>query len=62
MLSLFGNSKTKFFAAVVAILQSLEVTEVIPAGSFQSIVDVLKAIAAAGVVFGFRDAVAKVGK
>ena len=58
----FLGGKTKTFAAIVAVLQSLEVTEVIPAGSFQALVEVLKAVAAAGVVFGFRDAVAKVGQ
>ena len=61
MFSMFGG-KTKFFAVVAAVVQALESTDVIPQGAIAAILEVVKAVAAAGVVFGFRDAVSKVGK
>jgi hypothetical protein len=57
--AVFGG-KTKFFAIVAAVATSLQASGVIPDGYVEAVVAVLQAVAAAGVVFGFRDAIAKV--
>ena len=62
--SVFGflGGKTKFFAAVWAVVQALETAEVVPAGSIQVLTDLVKVLAQAGMIWGVRDAIAKVGK
>ena len=54
------GGKTKVFAAVWAILQGLETADVVPAGSLDTIAKLLEVVAQAGVLWGFRDAVAKI--
>lgn len=54
------GGKTKVFAAVWAIVQALEVADVIPAGSVDTAAKLLEVLAQAGVLWGLRDAVAKI--
>ena len=53
------GGKTKFFAAVWAVVQALEATGMIPAGSAETASHLVTVLAQAGVLWGFRDAITK---
>jgi hypothetical protein len=54
------GGKTKFFAALWAVVQALELSGVIPAESMETAGKLVEVVAQAGVLWGFRDAVAKI--
>lgn len=58
--SKFGG-KTKFFTGLLTLLVTAESLGWVPAGTGELIVQGGQLFSAAGIVFGFRDAIAKIG-